>query len=186
LSSTLEQQVVLRVKQCLEMAGRVYRRDFSLDEIRFDLRGRAAGQVRFPQARSLFGSASLVMRFNAELLHRYAEEFIAEVVPHECAHAVVYHLYRPRFRSGVVRPKPHGVEWQNVMRDIYKLEPKVTHNFVLAPNVSRHFSYICGCEKRVHQVSIIRHNKMKRGRARYLCKGCGQALVEWGMNMVSQ
>jgi SprT protein len=134
----------------------------------------------------MFGSTLPLMRFNKVLLESYAEDFINEVVPHECAHVVVYHLNRSAFHSGSKRPKPHGIEWQSVMRDVYRLEPKVTHNFALTSSESRQYSYVCGCVQRIHRISIIRHNKIKRGRARYLCKGCGDALVESVADSVSQ
>lgn len=176
MSDLLYQQTEEKVYSCLYQAEQFYGAEFPVSAISFDLKGRAAGQVRFPVNKQLFSRNLPLIRFNADLLKQNAEPFISEVVPHECAHVIVYHRYTQKFALKKHRPKPHGIEWQTVMRDVFNLEPRVTHNFALQTSKARLFNYQCSCEQKIHQVSVIRHNKMKRGVTRYLCRACGSPL----------
>lgn len=183
VTECLYQKTEIAVSACLEEASRYYRKSFPFAGIRFDLKGRSAGQVRFPFAHQQSSESFPLLRFNASLLMDYGDHFIQEVVPHECAHIVVYHLYRPSRYFKKQGPKPHGLEWQSVMREVFKMEPRVTHNFVVASSPSKVYFYRCACDDKQHKVSLIRHNKVKRGVARYLCKRCGVQLVESGVQL---
>ena len=174
---SLYQQTEIAVFACLAEAGKYYQQSFPIGNIRFDLKGRSAGQVRFPFAQKSSSENLPVLRFNAALLEQNRDAFIEEVVPHECAHIVVYHLFHQSGRLKKYRPKPHGIEWQTVMRDVFKLDARVTHNFTVATAPSKVFLYKCACDGKQHQLSLIRHNKMTRGAVRYLCKRCGDQLV---------
>lgn len=178
LSDVLFEQTEMMVNKCLNQAAEFYETAFPVSAITFDLKGRAAGQVRFPVRHKFFDKKWPQLRFNAELLKQYSEQFINEVVPHECAHVIVYHLFADKFTSKKMRPKPHGSEWQKVMREVFKLEPRVTHNFAVSSLKAKTFEYSCRCEQKIHQVSLIRHNKMKRGTAKYLCRKCGELLMD--------
>lgn len=162
------------VKLALEEAEKFYNQLFRLKRVSFSLKGRAAGQVRFPLNKKDLPE----IRLNAAILEKNPEQFLKEVIPHECAHLVVYQLYISKGRSLSVRPKPHGKEWQSVMRKVYGLEPKVTHNFEIEKSKRKSFSYICACEDKIHQLSIIRHNKVLKNRSNYLCRKCGVVLRE--------
>ena len=148
LSDLLYRQTEQHVHRCLEQAGRFYGRDFLVSAISFDLRGKAAGQVRFPVNSGLLSRKLPLIRFNAALLTQNTEDFLKEVVPHECAHVIVYHRFLEKFASKKHRPKPHGIEWQTVMREVFHLEPRVTHSFVLPTSKSRYFNYQCGCKEK--------------------------------------
>jgi len=174
---SLYQQTEIAVYTCLAEAGKYYRQSFPLGNIRFDLKGRSAGQVRFPLVQKNSSDNFPILRFNAALLEQNGHAFIEEVVPHECAHIVVYYLFRQSGRLKKHRPKPHGIEWQTVMRDVFNLDARVTHNFTVASVSSKVFLYKCACDGKQHQLSLIRHNKLSRGVVRYLCKRCGDQLV---------
>lgn len=180
----LYKQTEIAVYKCLEEAEKYYSQSFPLAGIHFDMTGRSAGQVRFPLVSKKSPVNLPILRFNATLLRQNGDGFIKEVVPHECAHIVVYHLFRQSSRFNRQRPKPHGNEWRAVMRDVFKVEARVTHNFEVAASNSKVFLYRCACDKKLHHVSLIRHNKMKRGISRYLCKRCGDQLLAYSDPLV--
>lgn len=131
-------------------------------EIRFDLRGTAAGQVRMR-------SGSALIRYNTALLNLHPTQFIAETVPHEVAHVVAFTKHGGRIR-------PHGGEWQAVMRH-FGVEPSRCHRFDVSRLRTRslqRFLYRCGCGS--HEISSIRHNRIRRQGTVYLCRRCRQPL----------
>lgn len=156
-----------KVKSCLRVAESRYRRPFDYQAIHIDIRGRAAGQIRYERSR--VKKSLPLLRFNPYLLDRYQEVFVDEVVPHECAHLVAYAMHGMKI-------KPHGVEWKAIMRDLYDCKPLVTHRFDMPRKARNTFEYRCACSDTTHQLSVIRHNKITRQTARYLCKACGTAL----------
>lgn len=146
---------------CLERhltrLNQVLDRQDALPRLRFDLRGRCAGQA-LPR--------SWTIRLNAGLLQRYGEDFIEQTVPHELAHLVAY----AHFGEGI---RPHGAEWRELMRLLGR-RPDVCHQFEVSParRVRRH-AYHCDCAS--HQLSSIRHRRIQQG-MNYQCRRCGQAL----------
>ncbi|WP_252106279.1 MULTISPECIES: SprT-like domain-containing protein [unclassified Halomonas] len=124
----------------------------------FDLKGASAGQAHL-------GRGGL--RFNQALLLDNRQAYFDEVIPHEMAHWLVFHL------ENGPRLKPHGREWQTVMRELYWLVPRVTHRFDIAHSQRRPYHYRCACQS--HYFTGQRHAQTRRGR-RYACKKCGAAL----------
>ncbi|GHB24885.1 hypothetical protein GCM10009038_24970 [Salinicola rhizosphaerae] len=121
----------------------------------FDLRGRSAGQAHH-------GRGGL--RFNRTLLRENRQAFMDEIVPHEMAHWLVFHL------EGGLRARPHGREWQTVMRSLYGLKPTTTHRFDVSRASPMPYVYRCQCETR-HRFSARRHAQARRG-AQYRCRRC--------------
>lgn len=168
-SVSLEQLNTRKVDACLALAERAFNQSFPYQNIRYDLRGKAAGQL--VMSRRAFRRTKPEFRFNKAMLERYGQEFIDQVVPHECAHLVAFSVYGTQI-------KPHGREWKSVMREVYGLEPAVTHQFeVQSARDIKRYSYACACEGKEHALSSIRHNKVVKGTANYLCKSCQQLLV---------
>ena len=128
-------------------------------EIRFDLRGKAAGQLRTHPNRPPR------IRYNPAILIRHPEDFLAQTVPHETAHLAAYRLYGNRI-------KPHGHEWQHVM-SVFGARPERCHNFDVdglgARRMTR-FNYHCQCQ--THRLTSIRHGRIQEGQI-YRCRGCG-------------
>lgn len=124
-----------------------------------DLRGQCAGQAHF-------GRGGL--RFNPVLFDDNRRAFLVEVVPHEMAHWLVYHL------EGHERMRPHGKEWRTVMQRLFGLEPRVTHAFDTRRASPVPHRYRCGC--REYAFSPQRHGLARRGRV-YRCRRCAQTLV---------
>jgi SprT protein len=180
LSDGLEQRLEAYLELCVQRAQVFYELEFRYASVEFGLRGQSAGQLRFkrevPSSRWSFSKrepaiAGAYFRFNAQLLQSYQQAFIDEVVPHEVAHLVAYTV----FGVGI---KPHGLEWKQVMVDVYKREPNVRHQFDVPSAKRKTFPYLCGCEDRVHELSIIRHNRVSRARAIYKCRACKHDLVQ--------
>lgn len=163
-----------RVYTCLAKAEAFYQCTFPVGDVLFNLRGRAAGQVRFPINSKK--SSLPEVRFNPVLLKNYGEEFITEVVPHECAHLVVYRLFQLKKYKSKMKPKPHGSEWKFVMQELYGVKPRVTHTFDVKGATIKRFPYSCACEGKTHQLTVIRHNKVLKQASNYLCKSCGEKL----------
>ena len=91
-----------RTRKLLIRAERHFERPMPQTDIRFDLRGRSAGMVRFAPGRPP------EIRYNLQLLAENEEKFLARTVPHEVAHLVVQQLFGPAAR-------PHGREWKAMM-----------------------------------------------------------------------
>lgn len=121
------------------------------------------------------------------LLVENFDSMIEETVAHEVAHLVVHWNWtqsrdkrRAAGMTDPMRPKPHGCEWQAVMRAVFKVEPQRTHSYDMA-NVQvrrqRRFAYACPC--RTHKVATVQHNKMQRGRS-FVCSSCRGSLTLLG------
>ena len=161
-TQVLEGLVRRRAADLLERAARHFRTAIAPGEIRFDLRGKGAGQFRSRDG------VRCEIRFNADLLARNGEDFLARTVPHETAHLVVFRLFGPR-------ASPHGAEWRAVMR-LFGAEPSRCHDYDvegLQTRRLRRYHYRCGC--RSHQLTSIRHNRVIQGQT-YHCRSCGELL----------
>ncbi len=165
----LHERVVARSRALLKMAESHYGRPIPAPEIRFDLRGQAAGQARIAP-----GRISL-LRYNPALLAANVKDFLVQTVAHEVAHLVAFEVFGRHIR-------PHGVEWQAVMR-LFGVPPQRCHSYVATESdrrrLARH-TYHCGC--RTHELSSIRHNRIAKGQ-QYLCRACGQPLRPGGRTL---
>ncbi|WP_110678419.1 SprT-like domain-containing protein [Salinicola sp. RZ23] len=150
----LQQALVARAEAAWELAREVHP-GLPRPRIWFDLRGRSAGQAHYQRGG---------LRFNATLLDENRVAFMEEIVPHEMAHWLVFHLDEGR------RARPHGHEWQRVMRGLYGLVPTVTHRFDVARASPMPYLYRCHCVQ-PHRFSARRHAGAQRG-TRYRCRRC--------------
>ncbi|MCP5161559.1 MAG: SprT-like domain-containing protein [Hahellaceae bacterium] len=155
-----------QVEACLSIAESRFGRRFPRPEIRFDLRGRSAGQARVALGRH---AQPPVLRFNAILLKENVDDFLREVPAHETAHLVIGVMYG---RS----VKPHGREWQAVMKEVFNIEPRVTHRMAVNSGTRRRFEYRCGCNGESHFLSTVRHNRIMAKTTQYRCRRCGDTL----------
>lgn len=143
-------------------AARHFGTKLAQPEIRFDLRGKSAGQVRTENGRRC------TIRYNSSLLERHPEEFLARTVPHETAHVVAFNLFGPRVQ-------PHGLEWRAIM-GLFGASPERCHSYDvqgLQTRQLRRYQYRCDC--RTHELTSIRHNRVKSGQV-YHCRQCGRPL----------
>ncbi|MDJ0807060.1 MAG: SprT-like domain-containing protein [Gammaproteobacteria bacterium] len=134
-----------------------------LSGIHFDLKGKAAGMVVFTQRAKPF------IRYNPLLLKQNPEQFLSQTLPHEVSHLISRRLHGADIR-------PHGMEWQQIMQ-FFGAQPKRCHQFSteeLPVRKMRRFPYRCAC--RQHQLTAIRHNRIRKGQI-YRCTRCGNSLL---------
>jgi SprT protein len=161
----LQQRARALTAELLAQAAHHFGVAFPAPTLRFDLRGKTAGQARTRDGRAC------EIRYNLALLARHPEDFLARTVPHETAHLVAFRLCGPRV-------KPHGHEWEAIMR-LFGAEPSRCHNYDIAGLQTRRlrrFAYRCDC--RSHQLTSIRHKRILAGQV-YLCRQCGKPLSRW-------
>ncbi|MGO2498217.1 MAG: SprT family zinc-dependent metalloprotease [Vibrio litoralis] len=130
---------------------------FPTPELSFQVRGKVAGKAYLQQWQ---------IRLNPTLLIENQQAFVEQVIPHELAHLITYHQFG--------RVKPHGKEWRYVMTNIFRCPPETYHAFDISSVQGETFTYQCQCQ--THQLSIRRHNKVKRQQTRYHCSLCGTQL----------
>ncbi len=162
LSSQQESLLREQTSYWLAQATRITEEEIPELPVLLDLRGSAAGQYR--------GGEQPCIRYNRIIAAQVFEDFIARTIPHEVAHYVVDRLYAGK------RVKPHGIEWQSIMR-AFGLEPSVRHRYDLSQvpvRQQRRYTYICDCRK--HQLSATRHNRVQRKGISYFCSQCRSEL----------
>lgn len=162
-----QQQVRDATDAWLQKARDIYALALAPIEVVFDLRGSAAGMYRVRRGERR-------IRYNPWIFARYFDDSLAVTVPHEVAHYVIDCLY------GLSRVRPHGAEWQAVMRAL-GASARVTGRYDLSGlplRRQRRFAYRCDCSS--HQLSAVRHNRVQRGEASYLCRQCHKAIVYAG------
>lgn len=159
------------VDTCIELASDYFNQSLVIPDIRFDLRGKSAGQARFEIERS-FGFVKKYkssIRFNRVLMKENFQAFIDDVAPHETAHVIAHQVYGGKI-------KPHGHEWKMIMRDVLNKTPSVTHQFDISRASPKPFIYQCECDDVQHALSSIRHNRIQRKQSSYLCRHCNSSL----------
>jgi len=158
----IEQEVIIQTQKYLSIASDHFDQQFKVSEINFKLRGTTAGyfkQIPFGQS---------IISYNAQILEKNTDDFIARTVPHEVAHLVAF----KRFGRKI---KPHGDKWKLVMA-LFGADDSRCHDYDLKEvktRIYQCFDYHCGCQD--HQLTAIRHNRILSGQ-NYLCKKCRQPL----------
>lgn len=150
------QRVQHQVAVCMAKADGFFRQEFRYPKVNFKQKGRAAGTAHLYKNE---------LRFNFFMYQQDPSLFINTVVPHEVAHIIVHQIYGRHV-------KPHGKEWQAVMKKVYNLEPNRTHNFDVPPP-KQAFTYQCQCQN--HIFTQQRHNRVLKG-TEYICKLCKSRL----------
>lgn len=184
ISETQQREVIKQTEHFIRRGTELFRQDFAVIPVAFDLRGRTAGMYKVMGREKGWGwgkgggkSKNRQIRYNPWIFAKYYEENLTVTVPHEVAHYLVDCLYGLN-RGSLRRIRPHGTEWKAVM-DTFGVDSSVTAKFDLAGIPSRQhqqFKYRCDCK--THQIGIRRHNKVLRGEASYLCHYCGDALKQ--------
>jgi len=121
---------------------------------------------------------SSLLKLNPDLLNEMKEVYIDNVVTHEFAHACV-RKYLGYYKNGR-KIMPHGTEFKAFCRT-FGISGGATTNIAsnsktLTENKKRlnRYTYVCNC--REHEVSLIKHNRMKKG-DHYGCSLCGGKLI---------
>ena len=159
-----QQQVCDATSDCLKRVETVFQIKLEPVTVTFDLTGRSAGMYRVQRGKR-------TIRYNPYLFAKYFDDNLATTVPHEVAHYAADMLY------GFQHIRPHGAEWQAIMRAL-GVEPHATGRYDLTGIPVRRqqrFSYYCRCS--THQLSASRHYKVCRKKAAYFCNRCGERIV---------
>lgn len=157
VSQDIQQKVAARVTECYQIARQKLQREFPLPQVVFNQRGKAAGSARLQLNQ---------IRLNPILLVDNLNHFIEDVLPHEVCHLLTFALYG--------RVRPHGKEWQTLMRYLFDLAPTPYHQLDTTKVSGKEFDYRCACGP--VKLSIRRHNKVQRGQQIYICRTCQQQL----------
>ncbi|XBS69100.1 SprT family zinc-dependent metalloprotease [Acerihabitans sp. KWT182] len=153
----LQQAVMQCLRDNLRLAGQYFNRDFPEPALTYRQRGTSAGTAWLEKWE---------IRLNPVLLLANQDNFIDEVIPHELAHLLVFRQFG--------RVAPHGKEWRWMMTEVLKADPRRTHEFDLAQVRTHTYPYACGCRR--HDLTVRRHNRIRRGEAQYRCRQCGNIL----------
>jgi len=150
-------EIESRVGDLLRHAERSLRLTLRPIQIRYDLRGTAAGRAN---AREI--------RLNALLMLENYPHFLGHTVPHEVAHSVVCQRWPTA--------QPHGRKWRSIM-DLFGCTPNRCHAYDVSHarvRTVRRYMYECACGP--SQLSSTRHRRVQSG-ARYTCRRCRQVLA---------
>ena len=111
------------------------------------------------------------MGLNMVHLRENTDSMVHETVAHELAHLVVHHCW---LLDGGAKPKPHGPEWQDVMRNWFNVEPERTHDYDdTNVKAKRQNKWEAACSCTVHAITTTKQMKMAMGQRRYKCRSCG-------------
>ncbi len=158
-----QRQVIDETLKYLQIAADIFHHPFKPINILFDLSGQASGTFSVNKGIPL-------IRYNPYTFAKYFCYSLANTVPHEVSHYVIYSLYGPK------AVRPHGREWKNLMLR-FGVEPNRTNSLDLKGIPSRRqnrHKYRCNCTD--HQISSTRHNRILNNKARYLCRLCNGKL----------
>lgn len=162
-----QQAIIAAGHGFIQLAREIYRREFPLPAIHFDLKGKTAGMYQVRQS----GKQMLRrIRINPWIAAQNFDEALSSTVPHEVAHFIVDCLY------GMKKVRPHGAEWQAVMGD-FGVVPEVRGSYSLEGipvRNYRRYTYACRCQS--HRLTSVRHKRVMQKKARYLCRFCGDTL----------
>lgn len=160
----VSEDLKLRAKQALAAAvglsRKLYGRNFLMPTISFDLRGSTAGKA-FP--------GKFHVQLNAQLYIENVDIFLKDTIVHEWAHIVAHALHRGTYI------KPHGPEWQRVMREL-GVPPTRCHRMdTTHARVHKLYDYRCKCKE--YKLTSIRHGYAQSGRYSYRCPKCNNKLT---------
>lgn len=158
----VERHAAARTMELLQQAESYFGVQMPRVAVRFDLRGRSAGMVRFVPGKEP------EVRYNRLLLEGNVADFLARTVPHEVAHVVARALFGTQI-------KPHGTEWKRVMHWL-GVDAARCHDYDVSRTQTRRlqrFPYRCACRR--HWLTSIRHKRILEGQ-RYYCRACKNPL----------
>lgn len=150
------------VKSLLKKASDIYGFDFDNITIDYSLKGTRAGVFHWD-------ADNYSLRFNLLIAKENKDSFYNTIV-HEVAHYIVRVLN--------YNAKPHGKEWKAVMNNLGIKNPQRCHSYSIPQEARtmKYYNYSCDCGLN-HELSQIKHNKIKRGDYR-ICAVCKSRLFQ--------
>lgn len=156
---SLLKAAVAVIEHSCKLAEDYFSASLSVPKVNLNQRGKVAGSVHLQKN---------LIKLNRKLFIQNFDDFLRQVVPHEVAHIICYQQFG--------RVKPHGVEWQSLMRSLFQLDAHVTHKFDVSAVGMQDFAYQCECNSLI-MLSVVRHNKVNRGTQQYRCQKCKTVLT---------
>lgn len=149
-------------------------KDLELPVVKFDIQAsRTNGILSYD-----WGLEDIDLRFNPETMKANFEAFLKQTVVHEVAHYCVLTLRGIQYSRGGRRIS-HGKDWKWMM-SFFGLEAKRCNSYENKPQDTKTrakrktFMYKCDCQ--LHEITVIRHNKIVRGTGIYSCNKCRAVL----------
>lgn len=149
---------------------KVFRDEFNITipepKIVFNLRSRTiAGQAVYPTT----------IRFSNTFLLNEQQHYIDNIVGHELAHFIIFHMQERGILPNNIRA--HGVEWQKIMT-LFNIKPDIYHTYKLEPRKHRKgskvFVYSCGCQE--VEIEEAKHKRIAKGTLMIRCRTCKKPL----------
>jgi len=164
IDSRQQTQVKLETLRFIQLAATIFHHSFKPVDIVFNLKGEVSGMF-------CSNGTQTMLRYNPYIFAKHYAYSLSNTVPHETAHYILHCLHG---HNGV---RPHGDEWKQLMLQ-FGVEPHRTNRLDLAGiPVRRQLRHAYSCSCTSHQISTIRHNRIKNGEARYFCRTCNGELV---------
>lgn len=157
--TSLLNAAVAVIEQSCKLAEDYFSVSFSIPTVNLHQRGKIAGSAHLQKN---------LIKLNRKLFIQNFDDFLRQVIPHEVAHIICYQQFG--------RVKPHGAEWQSLMRSLFQLDAHVTHKFDVSNVGMQDFAYQCECNNLI-MLSMVRHNKVMRGTQQYRCQKCKAVLT---------
>lgn len=169
-----KQLVLDKVAQLVKTANTKYRTTLPFIDVRFDLRGRCAGQ-----AGKLRGQ--WMMRFNTDMMQNEGwNHLYMDTVPHELAHVVCMYMGTDR---------GHGSTWRSTCMALGGSGERCHNEKVTYANGKTY--YYTSSTGKIVELSVVRHRKVQSG-ATYrwrdgsrIDRACAWSTTDPGVRMVT-
>ena len=148
---TVQEQIRNKVKEVSEVAMKKFKVDLSNVHIRFDIKGRCAGQA-------CRRGGTYYVRFNLHLANENITDMLHDTVPHEMAHIVCF--MNPHLGSN------HDYGWTRVCRELGGTGNRC-HSMETVYGKGNTYEYIRSDGKAI-RLSETRHKRLQNGHYPYL------------------
>ena len=161
--SDIKKELVINTMTYWDKFNKEFGHSYPYPLLGFDLKGVASGIACYKEN---------CIKYNLDIYRDNREAFLKRTVPHEIAHLFAYRMYSLPYGRPI---KPHGKEWQKVMRDM-GLNPSRCHSYIVtkAREVKREYLYRCKC--REYPLTVILHKRIMKGGYRE-CIDCKQRII---------
>lgn len=160
------QKIIDKVDELIVMANRKYNIILPNIDIKFDLKGRSAGQARYQRT---YNGDIYTLRFNMDMIndHRF-DHIYSNTIAHELGHIIGF--YTGWFKN-------HDRKWKAVCIALGGNGERCHDQEVTYARNVKQYKYDTTCGK-VITVSAIRHNKIQKGKVYRLASTGGYLIKE--------